>query len=70
MKKLAIFTSLLIISCMNITMRPSSDTPKMSYTENFSDGGIHEVSQPDCTDNTSPVAGVWNGTIKIEYTNQ
>lgn len=70
MKKSAIFTSLLIISCMNITMQVSDDINEMMPINNFSDGAIHEVSQPDCTDNTSPVAGVWNGTLKIEYTNQ
>ena len=55
---------------MNITMQVSDDINEMMPINNFSDGAIHEVSQPDCTDNTSPVAGVWNGTLKIEYTNQ
>ncbi|MBN2862192.1 MAG: hypothetical protein JXN62_03455 [Bacteroidales bacterium] len=70
MKKIAVFTTLLIISFMNLKMRMADDTAKLKGEISSSEKSISPGNYPSCIPNPSQSEGGWNGTLNLEYTTQ
>jgi len=66
MKKILTLTILVIISLMNITMRPVYNTTEIHPEDNYSESSVFEGHQPHFTHN--PPAGGWNGKLTFEFT--
>lgn len=68
MKKILTLTILVVISLINITMRPANDIHEINPEDKYSESCVPGGNKSVFTHNPAPATGGWTGTINLEIT--